>query len=160
MSRSRMLLLVASMLAMFSLSVAGISAQDATPAASPAAGGSMTHPAHIHAGTCDELDPNPAFPLTSLMQIESSDVAMSTTTLDVSIEDILAAPHAINVHESPENVANYVACGNVEGPVVDGKLVIGLSELNDSGIAGVAVLESNDAGGTDVTAYVVYGLAD
>ncbi len=156
MIKSRVITLLVSMLAVMSLSIAAASAQDATPAAD----GGMTHPAHIHEGTCEELDPNPAFPLDNLMQIEDSMVAYSMTTVEVSVEDALAAPHAINVHESPENAANYVACGNIEGPVVDGTLVIGLNQQNDSGIAGVAVLEANDDGGTDVSVYVVYGLAD
>ncbi|MDQ3524150.1 MAG: hypothetical protein M3451_03740 [Chloroflexota bacterium] len=156
MIESRVITLLVSMLAVMSLSIAAASAQDATPDAE----GGMTHPAHIHEGTCEELDPNPAFPLDNLMQIEDSMVAYSMTTVEVSVEDALAAPHAINVHESPENAANYVACGNIEGPVVDGTLVIGLNQQNDSGIAGVAVLEANDDGGTDVSVYVVYGLAD
>jgi hypothetical protein len=86
-------------------------------------------------------------------------VATSTTTVAVSIDDLFAEPYAINVHESAENVANYVACGDIAGPVVDGRLVIGLHEQNDSGMAGVAVLTSNSAGGTDVTVYSVSDLA-
>ncbi len=40
----------------------GSAAQDTTPG-----GGSVhAHPAHIHLGTCSELDPNPAFPLTDV----------------------------------------------------------------------------------------------
>jgi hypothetical protein len=160
MIKSRVITLLVSMLAVMSLSIAGASAQDASPAATPAAGSiQLTHPAHIHEGTCDELDPNPLFPLENPTQIEDSMVAHSMTTVDVSLDDILAAPHAVNVHESPENAANYVACGNIEGPVVDGTLIIGLNQLNDSGIAGVSVLEENDAGGTDVHVYIVYDLA-
>lgn len=169
MVRPRMITLLVSILAVMSLSIAGASAQDqagasgdatpgASPVASPVAG--MTHPAHIHEGTCEELDPNPAFPLENPTQIEDSMVAHSMSTVDVSVEDALAAPHAINIHESPENAANYVACGNIEGPVVDGTLIIGLNQQNDSGIAGVAVLEANDDGGTDVHVYIVYGLAE
>lgn len=155
MAKPRLMMLVVSMIAAMSLSAVAVSAQDATPEGE----GGNVHPAHIHAGTCDELDPNPAFPLDSLMQIEDSMVATSMTTVEVSVEDAMASPHAVNVHESPENAANYVACGNIEGPVVDGKLIIGLSQQNDSGVAGVAVLEANDDGTTDVTVYVVYDLA-
>lgn len=160
MMRPRAITILVSMLAVMSLSIAGASAQDSTPAATPAAGSvQLTHPAHIHEGTCEELDPNPLFPLENPTQIEDGMVAYSVTSLDVSVDDVLAAPHAINVHESPENAANYVACGNLEGPVVDGTLVIGLNQQNDSGIAGVAVLEANEDGGTDVSVYIVYDLA-
>jgi plastocyanin len=67
--------------------------------------------------------------------------------------DILSAPHAINVHESAEAIQNYIACGDIGGRVIDGDLVIGLSELNDSGHHGVAVLEGDDDG-TDVKVYL------
>src|SRR5665811_757474 len=110
MKMSRLIMLSVSMLAVMSLSIAGASAQDASPVATPAAGSiQLTHPAHIHEGTCDDLNPNPEFPLENPTQIEDSMVATSVTTVDVTIEDLLAAPHAVNVHESPENAANYVA---------------------------------------------------
>jgi hypothetical protein len=144
-----------SIVMLLSVGAAGIAAQDATPAAD----GAAAHPSHIHAGTCAELDPNPAYPLDDVTQIEDGVVATSTTTVAVSIDDLFAEPYAINVHESAENVANYVACGDIAGPVVDGRLVIGLHEQNDSGMAGVAVLTSNSAGGTDVTVYSVSDLA-
>src|ERR687893_742794 len=65
----------------------------------------------------------------------------------------VAAPHAVNVHESAEAIQNYIACGDIGGRVIDGDLVIGLRELNASGHHGVAVLEGNDAG-TGVTLYL------
>src|SRR5918996_3333137 len=82
------------------------------------------HPAHIHEGTCDELDPNPAFPFSNVSgeflngdtptagdevgaSEESLTVEGSTTTVDVSLDDLLASNYAINVHESAENAANY-----------------------------------------------------
>jgi hypothetical protein len=151
----RLIALAVSMLMMSSAALAGAAAQDATP--SPMAG--AAHPAHIHLGTCAELDPNPAFPLMDVAQIEDGTVETSTTTVDVSLDDLLATPYAINAHESAENISTYVACGDIAGPVVDGQLVIELHQQSDSGLAGVAVLTSNDAGGTDVTVYVVEGLA-
>ena len=65
------------------------------------------HPAHIHKGSCADLDPNPAFPLEDVVD------GRSKTTVDVDVADLTADEYAINVHESPENVANYVACGDV-----------------------------------------------
>lgn len=44
-----------------------ITAQNATPTAAGATGdGGSNHPAHIHRGTCDTLDPAPLFPLANL----------------------------------------------------------------------------------------------
>lgn len=65
------------------------------------------HPAHIHAGTCAELDPNPAFPLTDVVD------GRSETTVDIDIGDLTAQEYAVNVHESPENADVYVACADI-----------------------------------------------
>ena len=64
------------------------------------------HPAHIHSGAC----PTPGavvFPLTSVAN------GRSETTVAASIADILRAPHAINVHKSPQEIPVYTSCGNV-----------------------------------------------
>jgi Cu/Zn superoxide dismutase len=64
------------------------------------------HPAHIHAGSC----PTPGavvFPLTTVTN------GKSETTVAASIADILRAPHAVNVHKSPQEIPVYTACGNV-----------------------------------------------
>jgi plastocyanin len=66
------------------------------------------HPVHIHQGTCDDLDPNPAYPL------ENVDAnGESTTTVDISLTDLLASPYAINVHKSADEIGIYVACGEI-----------------------------------------------
>lgn len=70
--------------------------------------GAGPQPIHIHAGTCENLDPQPAFPLTNVMNGES------ITEVAASIADIQGAEHAINVHKSPEEAAVYVACGDIE----------------------------------------------
>jgi len=48
---------------LFMLGGIGAAAQEATPAAG---GTGDDHPAHIHVGTCDNLDPNPTYPLTDV----------------------------------------------------------------------------------------------
>jgi Cu/Zn superoxide dismutase len=65
------------------------------------------HPAHIHKGSCAELDPNPAFPLENVVD------GKSETTVDVDIAELSATEYAVNVHESPENANNYVACADI-----------------------------------------------
>jgi len=143
-------------------------AQDATPAdATPEVPSS--HPAHIHSGTCDTLG-DVVFPLNDVAHAdgmgtpaatmtatptagmgEGEVVAQSVTTVEASLDDILAAEHAINVHESPENIDIYIACGDVTGEPTDGMLEIELMELNESGFTGVAMLMDNGDGTTDVT---------
>jgi hypothetical protein len=66
------------------------------------------HPAHIHEGTCDDLDPNPTYPLNA---VDADGV--SETDIDVSLEDLLASPYAVNLHESDTNLGTYVACGEI-----------------------------------------------
>jgi Cu/Zn superoxide dismutase len=65
------------------------------------------HPAHIHRGSCADLDPNPAFPLENVVD------GTSKTTVDVTTADLVADEYAVNVHESPENADVYVACADV-----------------------------------------------
>lgn len=118
----------------------------------------VAHPSHIHVGTCDQLDPNPTFPLTNVAAVSADatrgDVEVANSTIDVTLDELLASPYALNVHESAENVANYIACGNIAGPVVNGLLLIPLHEQNGSGYAGIAALAGNDAGGTNVSVYI------
>lgn len=156
----------------FLLAGAGVGfAQDATPAAE------TPHPAHIHAGTCTELG-DVVYPLTDVAapdadatpdamaghdmgsmdatpeageaEMSGKVVAESTTKVEASLDDILAEDHAINVHESMENIGNYIACGNITGEPEDGELYIALEELNDSGYTGQAELVDNGDGTTTV----------
>ena len=78
-------------------------------------------------------------------------VAESTTELEVSLEDILGSEHAINVHESAENIQNYIACGDLTGTATGGEFQIELQELNNSGYIGEADLVDNGDGTTTVT---------
>jgi hypothetical protein len=77
--------------------------------------------------------------------------ATSETVVEASLDDILAAEHAINVHESAENIGNYIACGNLTGMSDGGELMIQLEELNGSGYTGDATLVDNGDGTTTVT---------
>jgi plastocyanin len=118
------------------------------------------HPAHIHSGTCDELG-DIVEPLTDVAEdtagekfgaAEAVVVKESETDVPLSLSDILAAPHAINIHESADAIQNYIACGEIGGRVVDGDLLIGLKEINGSGHSGIARLETDD----DATEVYVY----
>ena len=67
---------------------------------------SAAQPAHIHAGTCANLDPKPKIPLQNVVN------GKSTTMLDMPIDKV--ASGAINVHKSAEDVKTYVACGDLK----------------------------------------------
>jgi len=151
-------------------------AQDATPAATLDVTGQVAHPAHIHSGDCQNLG-DIVFPLSDVGIPASGEQDMgatpmaeaggaasgsemavpayvSITQLDASIEDILAAPHAINVHESAENIENYIACGEIGGVTYGDNLQFGLRELNDSGYTGIGLISSGADGGVNVVVYL------
>jgi uncharacterized surface protein with fasciclin (FAS1) repeats len=74
---------------------------DGTPA-----GGN--HPAHFHAGRCDQPGPV-AIPLSNV----DGDRGWSSTRLDVPFEWIVGGVHYVNVHLAPDQMAVSVACGDV-----------------------------------------------
>ena len=76
-----------------------------------AQGAAESHPAHIHAGSCDQLG-DVVIPLTNV-ELPTGDmkgaetahpVTISNTEVDMSLDDLLAGDYAINVHESAENI--------------------------------------------------------
>jgi hypothetical protein len=67
---------------------------------------SVPQPAHIHKGSCENLDPAPAYPLTDVNN------GKSTTTVDAKLADLGAGQFAINVHKSAEALDDYVSCGS------------------------------------------------
>ena len=69
---------------------------------------SVAQPAHLHSGTCESLR-GVQYSLLNLVN------GVSTTDLDVSVDEVISSlPLAVNVHKSAEEIAIYVACGNVE----------------------------------------------
>src|SRR5690348_8850839 len=67
-------------------------------------------PAHLHKGSCANLDPNPAYPLNSVTE------GKSTTVVNVSLTDLTSEKYAINVHKSAAEISVYVSCGNLPVP--------------------------------------------
>lgn len=64
-------------------------------------------PAHIHEGTCVNLNPAPAYPLTNVEN------GQSETIVPASLASLMNGNFAINVHRSPEEVQVYVSCGDI-----------------------------------------------
>jgi hypothetical protein len=64
-------------------------------------------PAHIHKGSCANLDPNPAYPLNNITD------GKSTTVVNVSLTELTSEKYAINVHKSAAEISVYVSCGNL-----------------------------------------------
>jgi len=149
-----------------SLGASAVGAQGDSAPATPG-GVAAAHPAHIHTGTCETLG-DVVFPLNDVTNVpgdatpaatpsivvaatpEAGSAAQSSTTVEVALDDIISGGHAINVHESADNIDVYIACGDVTGEVTDGTLEVRLEELNGSGFAGLATLTVNEDGTTTV----------
>ena len=70
-------------------------------------GVSGNQPAHIHEGTCAQLNPEPAF---GLLEVQNS---FSETTVDAPLASLQGGKYAINLHMSPQNLEAYTSCGDI-----------------------------------------------
>jgi len=122
-------------------------------------------PAHIHAGTCDDL----GIVVFSLNAVQSyafdpdgsgRQLEVIVGTADVEITDLFEEPFALHVHESEQNKQNYIACGEIgDRPPPpwqpsDG-VSIDLVPQADSGYSGFVSLRPESGGGTTVTYVLV-----
>jgi hypothetical protein len=171
--------------AMVALGTTSAQAQDATPAAVA----ESPHPVHIHSGTCAALGDivNPlndittyaitnsfsfgpaatpeagsmATPLAGVSVTQATPVLFSFTHVDANLADLVAGGYAINAHESAENIANYIACGDIPQctaaacAAVTG-VVIELAPQNNSGYFGVARIDAVPDGGSNVSVFLFH----
>jgi len=72
-------------------------------------GGAGSQPVHIHKGTCANLDPKPAYPLSPVVN------GKSETVVNASLDDLEKGGYAINGHKSAQEVKTYVFCGDIKG---------------------------------------------
>lgn len=64
-------------------------------------------PAHVHEGTCANLNPVPKYPLANVVN------GTSTTTINASLASLTSGQFAINMHKSAQELNVYVACGDI-----------------------------------------------
>lgn len=69
--------------------------------------GNPDMPAHIHPGTCDNLTPQPKFPLENVRD------GVSRTVVPASIEELFAGGLAVNIHKSNDDLRTYTACVDI-----------------------------------------------
>lgn len=65
-------------------------------------------PAHIHPGTCDNLTPQPKYPLQNVK------AGVSKTVVPASIDELFAGNLAVNVHKSNDDLKTYTACVEIK----------------------------------------------
>ena len=83
-------------------------AGDSTKVVLEVKGGEGTQPTHIHKGTCAQLDPKPAFPLSPVVN------GKSETTVKASVKELTTGEYAINGHKSAQDLKTYVFCGDIK----------------------------------------------
>lgn len=147
-------------------------AQDATPVAEAAPAGILNH---IHDGTCENLggviaplsnlvfadeaaadDAEAAATPMAAIAASSVPVAVSVTNIELTLDELLAAPHAFNAHD-PSDPSVFIACGNITGaPDAQGNLFVGVAEDSESNLSGVVWLLDDGTGtGTVATVFLV-----
>ncbi len=140
------------------LAPASVLAQDEMSGDDMMMASTVPHPAHIHAGLC----PAPGDVVAPLNDVtvagneaqgveEHIHVDVSISSVGLTIDDILAADHSINVHQSADDMATYIACGNIGGHFVGDSFLVGLGAVGDSGYSGIAWLTDKGDGTTEVS---------
>lgn len=66
--------------------------------------GNLDMPAHIHPGTCENLTPQPKFPLENVRN------GTSLTVVPASVDELFAGGLAVNIHKSNDDLKTYTAC--------------------------------------------------
>jgi len=64
-------------------------------------------PAHIHEGTCANLNPKPTYPLNNVVN------GKSVTVIETSADDVVDGVFAVNVHKSGAEASVYTSCGDI-----------------------------------------------
>ena len=107
------------------------------------------HPVHIHEGSCDNLDPAPAYPLADI----DEDGLSETTIEGVTLADLTGSAFAINAHLSAEEIGVYITCGNLStaGPDAGAGAETEDDGAEDAAAAGAETDATTGTGGTTTT---------
>jgi hypothetical protein len=150
------------LLAMAAFAPLTLTAQDATPGATPAAAPEIgdeivfdrLYPVTINTGTCTETigetvhDLEFAIPVGSddageLGTVQGANVMAAEATLSTSLGDLFESTHAIVVHD-PDDMNIVIACGDFGGYAGSGKAAVALAAVNDNDIVGAAILDPDE----------------
>lgn len=70
--------------------------------------GNLDMPVHIHPGACDDLTPQPKFPLENVKD------GTSSTVVPASVDELFAGNLAVNIHKSNDDLRTYTACVEIK----------------------------------------------
>jgi hypothetical protein len=133
-------------------------------------------PARIFAGRCGELGAEGAFQLIDVGSVEGVEeeetpqgsltaipAEFSTTVVNTTFAELLAAEYAIDVRVDAADPATSIACGDIGGPVEAGadgnELAVGLQERGQSAYSGIGLLQ-DEGDRTLVRVFLARGLDD
>jgi plastocyanin len=127
----------------------------------------VVHPADLVRGGCGpdaaltyaltEVGPLPTESAEPTTNVKAPVVKESETVLPVALTDLTAEADAIAIRSGDGASEGLVACGAIAGEPLDGELIVGLAETEDSGYVGFARL-TEDGGQTTVTIYLSHDL--
>jgi LPXTG-motif cell wall-anchored protein len=95
--------------------------------------GAGPEPAHIHPGSCDQLDPTPAYTLSSVVN------GASTTDVDSSLQQLVDGHYAIHMHKSQDELTVYVACADIVAGANRPGALPNTGNLGDDWTAAIAI---------------------
>lgn len=114
------------------------------------------HPAHIHTGTCENFDPNPIFPLTTVdLGWVDGEGGSRSLVMDVSLRDLVGDDYVILVHKSAEELTNYFVCGDISST----PLATVESDGESTGAVSVANITVQENTGATDSAHTQHGKA-
>ncbi len=101
------------------------------------------HPIHLHSGTCAELGDV----VVALTDVDENGASVTTVDLPLAtIQDPEVGPHAINIHLSADEIATYVACGDV--PLAESAAVGGETDDDASTTTATTTAPATGVGST------------
>jgi hypothetical protein len=113
------------------------------------------HPTHIHTGTCENFDPSPTFPLTTIvLDPLSADGVSESSVPDVTLDELLGSDYVILVHKSMDELTNYFVCGEINQA---NAIVPAAGAAGSVGMADTGTGSALD--GRSTTDWLTYGLA-
>lgn len=86
---------------------------DSTIVEFAATGAGGDHPAVIVAGVCGEVAEEPVDPVAELEEVDNR--GESTSAIDISLEDLLAEDHSVEIRMSEDDLDTVIACAHIEG---------------------------------------------
>lgn len=121
-----------------------------------------TFSAYLQEESCSTADPQVSTPEATALPFASGQnkptQVFLTFELNGSLAELLAAPRSLLIDATGAGVGTTVACGDIIGADIDGRVVIVISSVETGGLVGVGVLRPivDDASRVSVEIHLVF----